>query len=354
MDGPKAILFGLLTLQMYSVADVIVSLVKNSWPITDEDLTTRLQTLIANVSSLASLYLTALQVSRLRQVRHTMCPAAADGIPGAQGQQSVDCHRYTWVIVTIIGYTYLKWAQVSDQVDGGWYKVTAAVLTRTIAVTVNCYVINLFIDHVVLAKRLLKALNTRVENLYGLTAPYVYVGNDISTIRSAYIDIRDACIMIMQVFQTQLFLNIAGNMYGITFMMLTAFNQLMSDKIDSFYITLSCLYESIVRAFQLYFMVNACYTTAEQANQISITLQQKVNEFYLSSYARKKVQLFILEMLDLKTEFIIYGFIRIDFEKFVSLMGSISTYLLILVQFRSSPDSMVKLNETTTTTESNN
>lgn len=74
-------------------------------------------------------------------------------------------------------------------------------------------------------------------------------------------------------------------------------------------------------------------------------------------------------MLDHKIEFIIYGFIYLDFEMFVSvslnininlpskvyylsfnfqIMGTIATYLLILVQLGSSPDVLEQsLNVTT-------
>ncbi|KAE9529053.1 hypothetical protein AGLY_012007, partial [Aphis glycines] len=174
-------------------------------------------------------------------------------------------------------------------------------------------------------------------------------GFSVSTARLAYLDICDVCTTLTGAFQTQLFINIVGNVFGVTFMMLSAFNTLMSNGASTIQITLYFLYESLIRMLQMYFVIDACHTTVEQANSINITFQKKINEYNHVNFAKKKVQLFILEMLDHKIEFVIYGFICLDFEMFVAIMGTIATYFLILVQLGSSPEDLVNALNTTTT-----
>ncbi|XP_025418276.1 uncharacterized protein LOC112689006 [Sipha flava] len=170
----------------------------------------------------------------------------------------------------------------------------------------------------------------------------------MSITRLTYLDICDDCATVTQLFQTQLFINIVGNVFGVTFMMLSAFNTLMSEGANTIRITLYFLYDSLVRTLQMYFIIDVCHTTVEQANSINITFQKKINEFHQINFTKRQVQLFILEMLDHKIEFIIYGFINLDFEMFVSIMGTIATYLLILVQLGSSPNPLEKTYNMTT------
>ncbi|KAL4135891.1 hypothetical protein QTP88_007473 [Uroleucon formosanum] len=199
--------------------------------------------------------------------------------------------------------------------------------------------------------QVLYKLNVQIMDALGSVSASFLSGFSISAARLAYLDICDVCTTLTRAFQTQLFINIVGNVFGITFMMLSAFNTLMSDGANTIRITLYCLYESLIRTLQMYFIIDACHTTVEQANFISITFQKKINEYHQVNITKRKVQLFILEMLDHKIEFVIYGFICLDFEMFVSIIGTIATYFLILVQLGSSPDALVKsLNITTTTT----
>lgn len=89
-------------------------------------------------------------------------------------------------------------------------------------------------------------------------------GFSVSAARLAYLDICDVCKTLTKAFQTQLFINIVGNVFGITFMMLSAFNTLMSDGANTIRITLYFLYESLIRTLQMYFIIDACHTTVEQ------------------------------------------------------------------------------------------
>ncbi|VVC36512.1 7TM chemoreceptor [Cinara cedri] len=202
--------------------------------------------------------------------------------------------------------------------------------------------------------RVLCKLNVKItDSLGSVSAPFVAGRFTVSAARLAYLDVRDSCATVTGAFQTQLFINIVGNVFGVTFMMLSAFNALMSDGTSTVQITLYFLYDSLLRTLQMYFIIDACHTTVEQANIINITFQKKFNEFHHINAIKRKVHLFILEMLDHNIEFIIYGFICLNFEMFVSIMGTIATYLLILVQLGSTPDVLNKtMNATNITTAS--
>lgn len=89
----------------------------------------------------------------------------------------------------------------------------------------------------------------------------------VSSARLAYLSICDNCATVTRAFQTQLFVNIVGNVFGVTFMMLSAFNTLMSDGTENIRITLYFLYDSLMRTFQMYFIIDACHTTVEQVSR---------------------------------------------------------------------------------------
>lgn len=100
----------------------------------------------------------------------------------------------------------------------------------------------------------------------------------------------------------------------------------------------------------------------------------KCISLFFRFYFNFQIQLFILEMLDRKINFIIYDFICLDFEMFVSvchkkcfffsnyrvykmlnlycqffqIVGTIATYLLILVQLGSSSNVLEKMPNVTT------
>lgn len=117
--------------------------------------------------------------------------------------------------------------------------------------------------------RALGKLNIRIMNTVGLSTPSSVsasslAGITVSSARLAYLSICDNCATVTRAFQTQLFVNIVGNVFGVTFMMLSAFNTLMSDGTENIRITLYFLYDSLMRTFQMYFIINACHTTVEQ------------------------------------------------------------------------------------------
>ncbi|XP_050527277.1 uncharacterized protein LOC126897602 [Daktulosphaira vitifoliae] len=339
MDCSVVVMFALLTLQIFSVIDIIVSLVTGTMYVNNGSLTSQIQMLTTCVLSLTSLSLTLLQTKNLRRLRRYH--DKFDRVYLIQSRQTIERRGSIWVLCLAAVHFILKYIQILEFINDKWYNLVVTTVIQTMSVTANCYVTNIFMNNVLLTKRLLHVLINKIINLYGLSSSSHYVHNDFSTIRSMYLDIHKTCIIIMKVFQTQLFLCIIDNVYGITFMMLAANNILMSNEINSSRITLSCLYESIVRAFQIFFIVYVCYTTSEQARTIPIMLQQKNNECYsLLCNVKKKVNDFVLEMLDLKIDFIIYGFIQLDFAMFISIMGSIVTYLLILVQLKTASASV--------------
>jgi len=112
-----------------------------------------------------------------------------------------------------------------------------------------------------LLQRVLWKLNARITEAAGLSFS---TGFTVSSSRLAYLDVCDGCKTLTRLFQTQLFINIVANIFSVTFMMLSAFNTLMSDGTDTIRITLYFLYDSLLRALQMYFIIDACHTTIEQ------------------------------------------------------------------------------------------
>lgn len=112
--------------------------------------------------------------------------------------------------------------------------------------------------------RVLHRLNAQIMDTLGSVSASFLAGFTMSSARLAYLDICDDCATVTRMFQTQLFINIVGNVFGVTFMMLSAFNTLMSDGANTIRITLYFLYDSLVRTLQMYFIIDACHTTVEQ------------------------------------------------------------------------------------------
>lgn len=112
--------------------------------------------------------------------------------------------------------------------------------------------------------RVLGRLNAQITDTLGSVSASFVTGLTMSIARLAYLDICDDCATMTRLFQTQLFINIVGNVFGVTFMMLSAFNTLMSDGANTIRITLYFLYDSLMRTLQMYFIIDACHTTVEQ------------------------------------------------------------------------------------------
>jgi hypothetical protein len=112
--------------------------------------------------------------------------------------------------------------------------------------------------------RILCRLNAQITDTLGSVSASFVTGLTMSITRLTYLDICDDCATVTQLFQTQLFINIVGNVFGVTFMMLSAFNTLMSEGANTIRITLYFLYDSLVRTLQMYFIIDVCHTTVEQ------------------------------------------------------------------------------------------
>lgn len=121
-----------------------------------------------------------------------------------------------------------------------------------------------------LCSRVLYKLNVLIMDTLGSVSASFLAGFTVSSARLAYLDICDGCTTVTRMFQTQLFVNIVGNVFSVTFMMLSAFNMLMSDGTNTIRITLYFLYDSLMRTLQMYFIIDACHTTVEQVNYVDV------------------------------------------------------------------------------------
>lgn len=117
---------------------------------------------------------------------------------------------------------------------------------------------------------MLYKLNVQIMDTPGSVSASFLAGLAVSSARLAYLDICDGCATVTRVFQTQLFINIVGNVFGVTFMVLAAFNTLMSDGAQTIRITLYFLYDSLMRTLQMYFIIDACHVTVEQVGKTTL------------------------------------------------------------------------------------
>ncbi|XP_060846613.1 uncharacterized protein LOC132926283 [Rhopalosiphum padi] len=354
MNG-HAVLFAIIAVQFYLAFDEVRSMWMDDDNAGDGN---SLHTVSTNAIGAISMLLTVAFGVRLRHVQHSLSRVerslqVANNQNGecagvvATGRWSIEYRTRAWLALAVVVFGYLKYGLLMEYGRKNAIASAVVALLSTISIVGNYYVTLVFVDHVFFAKRVLYKLNVQIMHTVGSISASFLSGFSVSTARLAYLDICDVCTTLTRAFQTQLFINIVGNVFGVTFMMLSAFNTLMSDGANTIRITLYFLYESLIRTLQMYFIIDACHTTVEQANFINITFQKKMNEYNEVNLTKRKVQLFILEMLDHKIEFVIYGFICLDFEMFVSIIGTIATYFLILVQLGSSPDALVKpLNST--------
>ncbi|XP_025191200.1 uncharacterized protein LOC112591573 [Melanaphis sacchari] len=328
----------------------------------DHHYSASMNSLSMNAINAISTLLTVVFGVRLRRIQHSLSrmerslqtKGDADGGQCVDvvtsGFRSIEYRAPAWLALAVVVFGYLKYGMLMKHGRKTAFRSATVALLSTISIAGNYYVTLKFVDHVYFAKRVLNKLNVQIMDTLGSISASFLSGFSVSTARLAYLEICDVCTMLTKTFQTQLFINIVGNVFGVTFMMLSAFNTLMSDGANNIRITLYFLYESLIRTLQMYFIIDACHTTVEQANIINITFQKKINEYNQVNLIKKKIQLFILEMVDHKIEFVIYGFICLDFEMFVSIIGTIATYFLILVQLGSSPDVLVNTSNITTTT----
>lgn len=113
-------------------------------------------------------------------------------------------------------------------------------------------------------------------------------GMTVSGARLAYLDVCGCCYRVTHMFQSQLFINILGNVFGVTFLTLTAFNAVMSGGSDAVRVALYLLYDSVLRTVQMYCIMDACHETVRQVRIVSLGLvRRRVRKKYTTGHGRR-------------------------------------------------------------------
>ncbi|KAJ9599108.1 hypothetical protein L9F63_010376 [Diploptera punctata] len=77
----------------------------------------------------------------------------------------------------------------------------------------------------------------------------------------------------------------------------------------------------------------ACTTTSNEANRTAILVHKLINKTR-DPLIREELELFSLQLLHRKVQFTACGFFPLDFTLLYSIVGAVTTYLIILIQFQ--------------------
>ncbi|KAL3288539.1 hypothetical protein HHI36_002979 [Cryptolaemus montrouzieri] len=136
----------------------------------------------------------------------------------------------------------------------------------------------------------------------------------------------------------------------------------LSGKHEKTFFTISCpLLWTFDEMMEIQLLVSACAVTCENANATAVILHEMRNDNY-DVALEDRVQTYSLQMLHQKIEFSAMGYFVIDYTLSYSIIGAVTTYLVIFIQFDQSQSSgttatnitnettVFKINTSTTTT----
>ncbi|RZC33465.1 gustatory receptor 28b [Asbolus verrucosus] len=83
---------------------------------------------------------------------------------------------------------------------------------------------------------------------------------------------------------------------------------------------------------EIYWLVYACASTSDQANETPTILHELRNN-YFDAELEGHIQTYSLQMLHQKVQFSVLGFFVVDYTLIYSIVGAVTTYLVIFIQF---------------------
>ncbi|XP_975520.4 putative gustatory receptor 28b [Tribolium castaneum] len=89
---------------------------------------------------------------------------------------------------------------------------------------------------------------------------------------------------------------------------------------------------------EIYLLVYACASTCEQANDTPSILHELRNNYFHMDL-ENNVQSYSLQLLHQKVQFSVLGFFVVDYTLLYSIVGAVTTYLVIFIQFDQSSNS---------------
>ncbi|XP_044264733.1 putative gustatory receptor 28b [Tribolium madens] len=89
---------------------------------------------------------------------------------------------------------------------------------------------------------------------------------------------------------------------------------------------------------EIYLLVHACASTCEYANDTPTILHELRNS-YFNMDLENNIQSYSLQLLHQKVQFSVLGFFVVDYTLVYSIVGAVTTYLVIFIQFDQSSNS---------------
>ncbi|XP_067005900.1 gustatory receptor for sugar taste 43a-like [Anabrus simplex] len=91
----------------------------------------------------------------------------------------------------------------------------------------------------------------------------------------------------------------------------------------------------VAHVLKLFLIIQPCSATCNEARRTGTLVAQLLNNCHDSSI-KKQLETFALQLIHQRVEFSACGFYTLNFPLIASIAGSVTTYLVILIQFQAS------------------
>lgn len=98
-------------------------------------------------------------------------------------------------------------------------------------------------------------------------------------------------------------------------------------------------------------MTALCHHASSEAQGLSEVVQKLLLSQLLTSDVKTELQLFAMQLAHNKVQFTAFGFFYVDFTLLCAMIGSATTYITVLVQFRGNPSTVIGTYSTNTTND---
>uniref|UniRef100_A0A8D9B477 Gustatory receptor n=1 Tax=Cacopsylla melanoneura TaxID=428564 RepID=A0A8D9B477_9HEMI len=193
------------------------------------------------------------------------------------------------------------------------------------------FVLYAFVDFTLLVRHRLNVLNRLIIARCSKTSQYsslihnvIISEHDVSLILLIYTKLQRVQRRLLLCFRISILLFFSINVYCLILVALTAYNQYFSEKFETKHAS-SC--EFLLRSAICYSVILVCVLCTREADQIAINMQRFTS-------ISPNLKFFHMELRDRKFKFEIFRFFSLDFDTFLAMMGFISTYIVIMAQFK--------------------
>ncbi|KAK3917231.1 Gustatory receptor for sugar taste 43a [Frankliniella fusca] len=111
------------------------------------------------------------------------------------------------------------------------------------------------------------------------------------------------------------------------------------------YVTLQSLW-MLAHLSRLVLLVLPCSCVKEEANKTGALVGTFLNTLHPSSYSRRQLEMFSMQLMHQRVTFSPCGLFELDLSLVVTLLGAVTTYLVVLMQIKVPPSSDIYLNTT--------